>query len=212
MSLSDLRRDYSLQGLSRSDLNPDPIVQFDKWFQEAVDAKVLEPNAMTLSTVDMEGHPSSRIVLLKGVDARGFVFFTNYESRKGRELQTNPNAAINFHWPLLERQICIRGKTSRMSVEESTVYFHSRPRLSQISAWTSQQSSVVENRTALEKNWQEQMDKWKEGEIPLPPFWGGFLLDPESIEFWQGRPNRLHDRFLYSRQTDGAWHIDRLSP
>ncbi len=234
MAIADLRREYNLAGLRRADLDPDPLVQFRKWFDQQTGArfsgrlrraliriykKVLlvtgaEPfdvNAMTLSTVDQQGRPSSRIVLLKGLDARGFVFYTNYDSRKGRELAGNSNASLVFYWADQERQVCIAGTVTKVSREESEAYFSSRPRGSRIGAWASAQSSVVRDRSQLEAQWQECEKKFP-GEIPMPDGWGGYVLRPERIEFWQGRPNRLHDRFCYTRQGEKAWRIDRLSP
>jgi pyridoxamine 5'-phosphate oxidase len=166
---------------------------------------------MTLATVDSQGVPSTRTVLLKGIDARGFIFFTNYESRKGRELTANPNAALTFFWPELERQVCVVGTVSRLPVSESETYFKSRPRGSQLGAWASNQSSPVQDRSALEKQWQEAEARFPKA-VPMPPYWGGFVLAPARIEFWQGRPSRLHDRFCYTRQPDGNWKLERLSP
>jgi pyridoxamine 5'-phosphate oxidase len=166
---------------------------------------------MTLCTVDAQGRPSSRTVLLKGADARGFIFFTNYDSRKGTELAANPNAALTFFWPELERQVCVAGTVTKLPLAESEAYFHSRPRGSQLSAWASNQSSVVPDRAALEKQWREVEAKFPSA-IPLPPNWGGYLLAPTRIEFWQGRPSRLHDRFSYTKQADGSWKTERLSP
>ena len=235
MALADLRREYRLAGLRRQDLEPDPVTQFKKWFQQATGvrasgrlrefligcykrlvlvtgAEPMDMNAMTLATVDKQGRPSARIVLLKGLDERGFVFYTNYESRKGRELSENPNAALVFYWPGQERQVCVAGAVTKVSKEESESYFNSRPRGSRIGAWASKQSSVVADRRELEKRWAEHEDRFANQEVPLPPFWGGFLLRPERYEFWQGRPNRLHDRFQYSKRSDSSWVIERLSP
>ena len=234
MAIADLRRDYQADTLDRAHLAPDPLEQFHRWFGVAAGAHSgsrwrrisialcklwhallghasPDANAMTLCTVDAQGRPSSRTVLLKGADARGFVFFTNYDSRKGSELAANPNAALTFFWPELERQVCVAGTVIKLPVAESEKYFHSRPRGSQLSAWASNQSSVVENRAVLEKQWKEIEAKFPT-DIPLPSNWGGFILAPARIEFWQGRPSRLHDRFCYSKQADGSWKIDRLSP
>jgi pyridoxamine 5'-phosphate oxidase len=214
MSLAELRREYTFGGLRRTDLDANPIVQFQKWFAQAESAlakKKLDVNAATLATADRTGIPSARIVLLKGLDERGFVFFTNYDSRKGRELAENPNAALNFFWPELERQVGIAGSVEKTSRAESQKYFQSRPRGSQFAAWASSQSEIVPDRATLETKWHE-LEKKFPNEIPLPPNWGGFVLQPERIEFWQGRPSRLHDRFSYSRQADGSWKIERLSP
>src|SRR6266542_468049 len=212
MSLADLRRDYSLAGLSEADLAADPFQQFEKWFQEAVAAEILEPNAMVLATVDPSGQPSTRVVLLKGVDPRGFKFFTNYESRKGRELAANPKASLTFPWTELERQICVTGRVSKVSREESEAYFKLRPRGSRLGAWASSQSQVIASRVLLETRLRELEARYPGDEIPLPPSWGGYVLAPAEIEFWQGRPSRLHDRLRYQRQPGGAWKIERLSP
>src|ERR1700744_3622095 len=213
MNLSDLREDYRHGSLDHAQLKPNPIAQFEAWFQEALAAQPgrLDANAMTLATVDGSGRPSSRIVLLKTVDERGFSFFTNYDSRKGRELAANPQAALTFFWADLERQVCVAGSVDKLSVAESEAYFKSRPRGSQLAAWASEQSQAVPDRAALETRWYD-LEKKFPGEIPLPPNWGGFVVKPDRIEFWQGRPSRLHDRFSYLRQADGTWKIERLSP
>jgi pyridoxamine 5'-phosphate oxidase len=212
MNPADLRRSYSAGALERSDLDADPIRQFQNWFDRAVaERSSNEVNAMTLATTDKAGRPSSRIVLLKGVDGRGFIFYTNYDSRKGRELAENPNAALTFYWPNSERQICVAGTVSKISVEESEKYFKSRPRGSQLAAWASNQSDAVTDRAVLDKKWDEMDAKFSK-DIPLPPNWGGYVLKPERIEFWQGRVNRLHDRFCYTRLPDNSWKLDRLSP
>jgi len=214
MSLADLRKEYTLGHLRRHDLDADPLAQFRKWFAaaSAACAKSSDANAATLATADKQGRPSARIVLLKGVDERGFIFFTNHQSRKARELAENPNAALVFYWPELERQVCVAGTVQKISREESDIYFRSRPRGSRLAAWTSNQSDVVKDRAVLEKRWDELQVKHPGDDIPLPPTWGGFVLSPERIEFWQGRPSRLHDRFRYLRQPGGTWHIDRLEP
>jgi pyridoxamine 5'-phosphate oxidase len=214
MKIADIRREYTSGGLRRADLDANPIAQFQKWFGQAAKVltlKEIDVNAATLATADKNGRPSARTILLKGVDERGFIFFTNYESRKGRELAENPNASLVFFWQQLERQICVAGLVEKVSREESEKYFKSRPRGSQLAAWASNQSNVVKDRETLEVKWSE-MEKKFPNEIPLPPNWGGYVLKPERIEFWQGRPSRLHDRFNYSRQTDGSWKIERLSP
>jgi pyridoxamine 5'-phosphate oxidase len=211
-SIADLRREYTLAGLRRADLDADPIIQFEKWLQQALAANLTEPTAMTLATADREGRPSARIVLLKGVDGRGFTFFTNYESRKGGELTENPNAALVLFWAELERQVCIAGTVSKVSREESAKYFNSRPKGSRLAAWVSSQSEAIANREVLETRANELQAKYPGEEVPLPPYWGGYCLAPTRIEFWQGRPNRLHDRFQYLRQPDGQWKIERLSP
>ncbi|MDB6021138.1 MAG: Pyridoxamine 5-phosphate oxidase [Pedosphaera sp.] len=211
-SIADLRRDYTLAGLRRADLNPDPVAQFSKWLDQAVAARLPDPNAMTISSVDAGGQPSGRIVLLKAVDRRGFTFFTNYESRKGQELAGNAKASLVFFWAELERQVCITGTVTKVSREESAKYFNSRPKGSRLAAWVSSQSEVIANRAVLEKKLDELTVKYPGEEVPLPPYWGGFCLAPAVIEFWQGRPNRLHDRFRYSQQPDHPWTIERLSP
>jgi pyridoxamine 5'-phosphate oxidase len=211
MDIADLRREYTFGGLRRRDMDAEPIQQFNNWLQGAIAAGVPEPNAMTLATVDGEGQPSSRIVLLKGIaEKRGFKFFTNYQSRKGRELEDNPRAALTIFWPGLERQICIRGSCSKLPQTESELYFKSRPLGSRVGAWVSSQSTVIPDRAYLEKRLEELTAQFKE-DPPLPPHWGGYLLEPISLDFWQGRPNRLHDRFLYTRRGDG-WHLERLAP
>ena len=211
MTLAELRREYTLAGLRRADLDADPIGQFQKWFAQAMQAEIVEPNAMTLATVAADGQPSTRIVLLKGIDQRGFSFFTNYESRKGRELAENPKASLTFFWAGLERQVSVGGTVSRLSREESDAYFAVRPLGSQRGAWVSKQSTVVANREYLEKRLTEVEAEFGE-KVPMPPYWGGYVISPSSMEFWQGRPNRLHDRFRYKRQDSGVWVIERLSP
>jgi len=212
-AISQLRVTRFTNDLDESDIDPDPFVQFDRWMRDALDAKLRMPNEMTLATADEEGRPAARIVLLKGVDERGFTFFTNYESRKGKHLATNPNAALVFFWAELERQVDIAGQVERVSVEESKAYWRTRPPESRRAAWASRQSEVIQNRFELEKHVQEMEKRWPDdADIPLPPFWGGFRLIPESIEFWQGRPNRLHDRLIYRRVADVGWLIERLSP
>jgi pyridoxamine 5'-phosphate oxidase len=200
-----------LRGLDRKDLREDPIEQFRRWFAFAKKAGVYLPNAMALASVDPEGRPSLRMMLLKGVDAGGFVFFTNYESRKGRHFEGNPQAAITMHWVELHRQVRIEGRLEKVSKEESDRYFQSRPRGSRLGAWASRQSEVIPDRGWLKARYREFQRQYEGGDIPLPPFWGGFRLLPDAIEFWQGRPSRLHDRFRYEREDQG-WRIVRLSP
>lgn len=234
MNLADIRRNYLAGALAHTDLEADPIKQFQAWFARAaaqqsgsrwrkisialyklwhafLGHQPVDVNAMVLATADRDGKPSARTVLLKGVDERGFIFYTNYDSRKGRELTENPNAALTFFWPELERQVCVAGTVSKLSVAESESYFKSRPRGSRLAAWASNQTDVVPDRAALEKKWDEMAAKFPD-EIPLPPTWGGYVLKPERIEFWQGRLNRLHDRFCYIRQPDNSWKLERLSP
>ncbi len=209
--LADVRRNYSKSELSESGVSADPFEQFSTWMENTLSSGILEPNAMVLSTADAECRPSSRVVLLKGFDQSGFVFFTNYESRKGRELAANPHAAILFFWPELERQINIGGTVDRVSREGSETYFRSRPFDSRIGAWASKQSSKIESRTELEKRFASLKNSYSDGEVPLPPFWGGFRLSPDRFEFWQGRSSRLHDRICY-KLRGGRWEISRLSP
>ena len=198
--------------LRRADLDPDPIKQFAKWFEAAEAAHPKLPNAMTLATATRDGKPSARVVLLKGFDQAGFVFFTNYESQKGRELDENPNASLVFYWAALDRQVRVEGRVRKTSHEESEAYFKTRPAESRLSAWASKQSSMVSSRRVLEDEMKRLAREYEGKEIPLPPYWGGFRLEPSVIEFWQNRPNRLHDRFRYNRQADGGWTIERLSP
>jgi len=212
MSLADLRKDYSLSGLAEKDLARDPFRQFDKWFQEAEAAKIVEPNAMTLATATRDGRPAARTVLLKGVDGRGFVFYSNYESRKGREIDATQRATLLFPWIALERQVIIEGTVAKVSREEAEAYVHSRPVASQLSAWVSQQSSIISGRKVLESSMQELEKKYAGAVVPLPPHWGGYRVNPETVEFWQGRRSRLHDRLRYRRGDDGSWIVERLAP
>ena len=221
MDVSHLRRDYSLTGLDEADALADPIAQFQSWFADVLEADRHDPTAMTLATVDRDGRPSARIVLLKGYDERGFVFFTNYASRKGRELEENPRAALVFYWPDFDRQVRVEGTVERASREESEEYFRSRPRGSRLGAWASPQSTVIDGREELERRLREVEERFPAGDagdaadiedVPPPDFWGGYRLRPEVIEFWQGRPSRLHDRLRYSRLPEGGWKIERLSP
>jgi pyridoxamine 5'-phosphate oxidase len=211
-SYADQRRDYALAGLAEKDLARDPFRQFEKWFGEAEAAKVPEPNAMVVATAGRDGHPAARTLLLKGLDGRGFVFYTNYESRKGRELEANPRACLLFPWVALERQVIAEGPVARVTREESETYFHSRPRLSQLAAWASPQSAIVAGRAVLEDSLKAVEKKYAGEEVPLPANWGGFRLVPDRVEFWQGRRSRLHDRLQYRRLKDGSWTIERLAP
>jgi pyridoxamine 5'-phosphate oxidase len=212
LSIAHLRKEYTRGGLTETDASPDPILQFLKWLDEAIAARTPEPNAMTLATVDEAGRPAARLVLLKAVEPRGFSFFTSYSSRKGRELAANPHAALAFFWPELERQVRVEGRVSRLPRQESEAYFHSRPRGSQIAAWASSQSTIVSSRKPLEERLHRLQEKYAGGDIPIPPYWGGYLVVPTEIEFWQGRPSRLHDRLRYQVQPDKSWKIERLSP
>src|SRR5215471_4137268 len=234
MNLADFREDYRRGALDRAALDANPLAQFESWFRDAAsdqsqtrwrkigialyklwsairNHRPADLNAMTLATVDKDGKPSTRTVLLKSVDERGFIFFTNYDSRKGRELAENPNAALTFFWQDLERQVCVAGTITRLPVAESEKYFKSRPRGSQIGAWASNQSEAIPDRAFLEAKWRGIEERFPV-DVPLPPNWGGYILKPERIEFWQGRPSRLHDRFHYARQADGSWKIERLAP
>ena len=231
MALADIRRDYVQGELRRADLDANPVGQFRRWFDQASGGSrwrkigialyklwhavlghtPIDVNAMALATVDRDGRPSNRMVLLKGVDERGFIFYTNYDSRKGLELADNPNAALTFYWPDLERQVCLAGKVSRLPREESEAYHRRRPRGSQLATWASNQHDAVADRAALDAKWSEMAQRFP-AEVPLAPNWGGYVLQPDRIEFWQGRPSRLHDRFRYLRQADGSWKLERLAP
>ena len=232
MTIADLRREYRAGGLDRQDLADDPLAQFQHWFSHAaqsgsrwrkigialfklwhaiLDQAPADVNAMVLATATVAGQPSARTVLLKGVDPRGFIFFTNYDSRKGQELACNAKAALVFYWPELERQICVAGVVSKLPAAESEAYFRSRPRGSQLAAWASNQSSAVESRNLLDEKWRAIASKFPH-HVPCPPNWGGFVVLPTRVEFWQGRASRLHDRFCYAKQSDGKWRIERLSP
>ena len=209
--VASLRRNYQAATLDIADVTSDPLKQFDKWFSNALESRLIEPNAMIISTVSAEGVPSSRTVLLKGIDSEGFTFFTNYESQKGREIEANPNVSLLFLWLELERQVRINGKALRIPESESYAYFKTRPADSRIGAWASKQSMPVPGRVYLEMKFEEYKKKFGDSDIPLPPFWGGFKVLPEKVEFWQGRTNRLHDRILYTKNGNG-WKIERLSP
>lgn len=212
MNLSDFRKEYSSKGLHREDLGDDPIQLFDRWFQQAVELQITEPNAMTLSTLAPDGFPSQRTVLLKAFDDKGFTFFTNYQSRKASHIAANPKVCLLFPWISLERQVIVQGTAEKISTAESLKYFVTRPRESQIGAWVSNQSEVITSKKILLQKFEEIKNKFKDGEIPLPSFWGGYRVIPHTIEFWQGGPGRIHDRFLFSKITDQSWQIDRLSP
>jgi pyridoxamine 5'-phosphate oxidase len=209
--IADLRRNYTQAGLLESEIVANPYAQFKLWFEQAVAAEILEPNAMTIATVTAEGKPSARIVLLKDFDDRGFVFYTNYNSQKGVELQHCPYAALVFLWGDLERQVRIEGKVELVAESEATAYFHSRPASSQLGAWASEQSSIIADRSILEQKLQQLETEYQNTVIPKPPHWGGVRVIPQEIEFWQGRPSRLHDRLRY-QLVDGNWQIDRLAP
>jgi pyridoxamine 5'-phosphate oxidase len=210
-NIADLRQDYTLQGLSETEIDFNPFVQFREWFNQALSADILEPNAMMVATTTPLCKPSARMVLLKDFDERGFVFYTNYNSHKAQELAENPQAALVFWWAELQRQVRISGRVEKISDSESDKYFYSRPFSSRLGAWASNQSEVIENRELLEQNLEELKEKYQNGEIPRPPHWGGIRVIPAEIEFWQGRSSRLHDRLVYTRNYDG-WKIERLSP
>lgn len=212
MKLEDIRRDYLKGGLNREDLHPDPHRQFEYWLQQAVDAELsADPTAMTLATVDSHGRPSQRVVLLKSLDQRGFVFYTNYESHKGRDIAVNPNVSLHFAWLPLERQVIIGGEAEKLTEAESEAYFRTRPRSSQIGAWTSRQSAPIDSREALDEKFRAIDETFADEAVPLPSFWGGYRVRADLIEFWQGRGQRLHDRFLYRKVAKG-WNIERLQP
>ena len=212
MSIDEIRERYSRAGLSETDLNADPILQFEQWSRNATDAGVFEPGAACLATASRQGEPAARMVLLKGVEERGFIFFTNYGSPKARDLTGNPRAALVVAWVELARQVRIAGSVERISREESARYFESRPAGSRLSAWASRQSEVIESRQVLEERMQRFQARFGDGDIPLPPFWGGYCLCPDRIEFWQGRPDRLNDRLRYRRQAESQWVVERLEP
>jgi pyridoxamine 5'-phosphate oxidase len=210
--MTKLRREYTDAGLDEQDLDANPFKQFEKWFQQAIDAEIDLPDAMTLATATKDGIPSARIVLLRGLDERGFVFYTDYESQKGKELAENPNAALVFYWRELDRQVRITGQVSRVSRENSNNYFQSRPAGSRLAALASKQSEVIPDRKILEDRFEQLAAQYQDTEIPLPSDWGGYRLSPNMIEFWSGRPSRLHDRLRYTRQSNDDWRIERISP
>ncbi len=212
MKLEDIRREYTLNGLDRDQLADNPIVQFEQWLEQSMQANLTaDPTAMSIATVDANGQPSQRIVLLKQFDQKGFVFYTNLESHKAKDIAGNNKVSLHFAWTPLERQVIIYGVAEKLSVTEATRYFLSRPRNSQIAAWTSHQSRAIGSRKLLEQAFSQMKHKFKEGDIPLPSFWGGYRVRPIKIEFWQGRDSRLHDRFMYSL-VDGQWTLERLQP
>ncbi|MEM1392618.1 MAG: pyridoxamine 5'-phosphate oxidase [Cyanobacteria bacterium P01_H01_bin.150] len=211
-NIADLRQDYTLQGLSETDVNSNPFVQFKEWFDQALNTDILEPNAMMVATTTPEGKPSARMVLLKDFDERGFVFYTNYNSQKAQELAENPQAALVFWWAELQRQIRICGWVEKVSDEESDKYFYSRPFNSRLGAWASNQSEVIESREVLEQQLEELQQKYYNKDVPRPSHWGGIRVIPAEIEFWQGRSSRLHDRLVYRKVEDDSWKIERLSP
>ena len=212
MELQDIRRDFRKGTLTREELHTDPIEQFNRWMQQALTTDIVDPTAMILATAARDGQVSQRVVLLKGLDERGFVFFTNYESRKSREIAINSKVSLHFPWLVIERQVIVCGVAEKVSVEESRAYFHSRPRDSQLAAWASPQSRVLSSRDTMMQQLENLQKKYADTDVPLPEFWGGFRVRPSQIEFWQGGANRLHDRFMYSLQASQAWQIDRLAP
>ena len=212
MTLPVEHRDFNFPPLRRAELLADPFAQFERWVVEARAAQVSDWEAMTLATASTDGRPTARVVFLRGADARGFDFYTNYDSRKGRQLAANPHAALVLHWRELERQVCIEGTVARLSAEESDAYFADRPKQSQLGAWASVQSEPLDSAETLERRVEELRRRFANGPIPRPAHWGGYRLVPNRIEFWQGRPSRLHDRFVYDLQTDGTWTKQRLNP
>ncbi|MEQ9468266.1 MAG: pyridoxamine 5'-phosphate oxidase [Ekhidna sp.] len=210
--IASIRKEYTQAELDESSVNRNPFGQFEKWFQEALKSEIIEPTAMILGTTNREGQPFQRTVLLKSFDTGGFVFFTNYESRKSKQMESNPKVSLLFPWYMLERQVAITGSVKKVSTSESLKYFLSRPRGSQLGAWVSHQSEVITSRSILETKLAEMKRKFKEGKVPLPDHWGGYRVVPDSIEFWQGRPNRLHDRIFYQKEAENSWNISRLSP
>jgi pyridoxamine 5'-phosphate oxidase len=212
MNIADIRKEYTLKDLDLDHVTPDPVAQFQQWFDEALNASLPEPNAMTLSTVGENGRPTARVVLLKGIENRQFIFYTNYQSRKGRDMAANPYVSLVFFWPELERQVRIEGKVEKVAPEISDAYFKSRPKTSRIGAHASPQSQEIPNRFFIEKKAMELMLRYAVSEVPRPAHWGGYGVTPDHVEFWQGRPSRLHDRIAYTLQPDGNWKISRLAP
>ena len=212
MNIADLRQEYTKDSLRRNNLDPNPFAQFRTWLDQACRVELLEPNAMTLATVDSQGRPWTRTVLMKGFSEAGFLFFTNYESRKAKHLESNRHVSLLFPWLALERQVIVNGTAEKISPTASYEYFKSRPEGSQIGAWASPQSQVITSRKLLELKWDEMKRKFAEGKIPIPSFWGGYRVVPESFEFWQGGANRIHDRFLYQKDSNQDWQIERLAP
>ncbi len=212
LSVADLRQNYTLAGLTEEHAPSNPFELFQTWLNQAVEAQLIEPNAMTLATANPDGKPSARMVLLKGFNEKGFVFYTNYESQKGQQLMQNPWASLVFWWAGLERQVRIAGQVEQVSPEESDEYFNSRPHNSQLGAWASEQSKLIPNRQVLEEKMEQLQEQYTEKTVPRPSHWGGFRVIPTTIEFWQGRPSRLHDRLLYQKSQDGSWTRQRLSP
>jgi pyridoxamine 5'-phosphate oxidase len=212
MNIADMRAEYTSVGIKREELRREPVDQFRLWFEQACQSGIPEPNAMSLATAWSDGRPSVRTVLLKQYDRRGFVFFTNLESKKAKQLGQNPQASVLFPWVALERQVIITGPVEKISTAEAVAYFITRPVGSQLAAWASPQSSVITSRKLLEMKWEEVKRKFADGKVPLPSFWGGYRIKPVEFEFWQGRANRLHDRFQYAQPQDGVWQIARLAP
>lgn len=212
MDIGKLRKEYLANTLEINHLNSDPLMQLKKWVQEAIDCEILEPNAMVVATVNKEGRPSSRTILMKEIDNQGIIFYTNYESRKGRDLAENPFASLTIFWKELERQVTIDGRAFKIPEEHSIEYFSKRPRESQLGAWCSRQGTMIASRSVLEEAYKKYEAEFGEGPIPKPTYWGGYRLEPECMIFWQGREKRLHDRFIYTKNNEGEWSIQRLSP